>query len=594
MKATRRSGLLLLVAIFTLSIILGATAPIYASPAGKTVTAVGITGNKTVPEAKIMAVVSVKPGETFDAAKVQQDMRAIYELGNFFDVVANFTEVPEGVKIVFTVMENPALQDVVIKGNTKVSTDKLRSLMTVPKGDVLNSKVLNDNARAIEQYYHDQGFVLARVSDVAISPEGVLSITINEGMLEGIVVKGNQKTKTNVITREMKIKPGEPFNVKDARRSMQKVHNLGFFEDVNMKLNPGKEPNAVVLQTDVVEQKTGIFSIGAGYSKADGVVGILELGDSNFRGTGDKIKVHFELGGNAGSTNYEFGYTRPWLDSKQTSLGFSIYNMTNQYSDYGYSPPGGTADSEALRSTYDRRRKGWDVTLGRPQGENVTNYITLKNRQDSFVKNVPEENAPVDYSNPADPWMAANPNYLRDNFGLTRSVTLLRVADTRDNVFNPTEGSRFSLSAEIAGKAFGGDFNFNKFAAEDRQYFKVGKSQVVALRLQVGYATGNMPDSGKFAVGGSETLRGYNDDVFKGNKMLAATVEYRFPVAKKVQGVVFGDIGNAWTSEGYQLDDLKYGIGVGVRVNTPIGPIRIDYARGENGSKTHFGFGGQF
>lgn len=594
MKTTRRCGNLLLAAIFTLSIVLFVAAPVLASDlTGKTVTEVTVTGNSVVDTATIMNAVKVKPGDVLAADKVKQDMQAIYDLGYFFDVVANFTEVPEGVKVIYTVMENPALNDVVIKGNTKVPTDKLKEMITAKKGTVLNTRELNDNARAIEQYYHDQGYILAKVSDVSMQ-EGVLTVTINEGMLEGIQIKGNEKTKSYVITREMKLKPGEPFNAKDARRSMQKVYNLGFFEDVNMKLNPGREPNAVVLETDVVEQKTGTFSIGGGYSKSDGLVGIIGLGDNNFRGTGDKINVQWEFGGNAedSSHNYQFSYTRPWLDSKQTSLSFNLYDMTNEYDDYGFLDASGSiVDNDKRRATYDKNRKGFEITLGRPQGEFITNYVTLKNRRDTFIDYV---SGPVDYSNPTGEYAETYKNYLQDNFGVTRSVTLSRVFDSRDNVFSPTEGHYYSLSAEFAGRSFGGDFDFNKYTAQERSYLKVGKSQVVALRLMAGYADGHMPESGKFSVGGSDTLRGYEDDQFKGNKMLAATAEYRFPIASKIQGVVFTDVGNAWENEGYKLSDLKTSVGVGVRVNTPLGPIRIDYGKGDEGGRTSFSFGGQF
>lgn len=577
MSTKKRYRQLLLAAILGLSVSLTGFAPASAADiAGKTVTAVKITGMSTVGENAVLAAVKTKVGDKADPETVKQDLQAIYEMGYFFDVVANFTEVPEGIQVVYTVMENPQLKEIVIKGNTKVSTEKIKELLTIKPGAVLNAKTLNDNMRAVEQYYHDQGFILAKVNDVAMGSGGVLTISVNEGVLEGITVKGNDKTKTNVITREIKLKTGESFNVKDARRSMQKVYNLGYFEDVNMKLNPGKEPNAVVLETSVVEQKTGTFSIGAGYSKADGMVGIIELGDNNFRGTGDKVKVHWEFGGNGGNKNYEFGYTKPWLDDKQTSLGFTVYDMTNEYSDYEHGK---------LVSSYDKERKGWDITLGRPSGEYIQNYISFKNRKDIWKEAVDG----VDYST-----AAGYENYIDDNFGLTRSVTLTRVFDSRDNVFNATEGRRYSLSAEFAGKALGGDFNYNKYTAEARQYLKVGKEQVVALRLTAGYADGHMPDSGRFAVGGADTLRGYEDDEFKGNKMLAATAEYRFPVAKKVQGVVFTDVGNAWNGEGYKLNDLEASAGVGLRITTPIGPIRLDYAQGSEGGKTHFSFGGQF
>lgn len=588
MKTQKIYKHMLLAAIFSLSLVFSILAPAYAAdPTGKIVTSVTVTGNTTVPESTIMGVVKMKPGEALTADKVKQDMQAIYELGTFFDVVSNFNEVPEGVQVVYTVMENPVLQDVIIKGNTKVSSDKLNSMLTVKKGSILDSKALNENVRSIEQYYHDQGYILTKVSDVSMGTGGVLTITINEGILEGIEVKGNEKTKTNVITREMKLKPNQPFNVKDAKRSMQKVYNLGYFEDVNMKLNPGKEPNGIVLETDVVEQKTGRFSIGGGYSQNDGMVGIIELGDDNFRGTGDKVNLHWEFGGNASNRNYQVSYTRPWLDSKQTSLGFSVYNMTNQYSDYD--------DNGDTQSTYDKNRRGWDVTLGRPQGEYGQNYITLKQRTDTYkgwVSGIDYAGIQTDTATQA--FMADHPNYLKDNFGKTNSVSLMHVYDTRDNVFSPTEGNRVALTAEFAGGALGGDFTYNKYTVESRDYLKVGHAQVVALRGTIGYADGKMPDSGRFAVGGSDTLRGYRDDQFKGDKMLAATAEYRFPIASKVEGVAFTDVGKAWTGEGYKLNDLEASVGVGIRVTTPIGPIRLDYAQGSQGGRTHFSFGGQF
>lgn len=575
MEKLRRYGQLLVAAVFGLSMVFSAVIPAYAADiTGKTVTAVAVSGNATIPEDTVMAAVKVKPGSTLTPDAVKQDMQAIYELGYFFDVVANFTEVPEGVKVVYTVMENPVLTDIVVQGNTKVSTEKITDILKLEKGKILNTKTLNENARGIEQYYHDQGYILAKVSDVSMSPGGVLTVSINEGMLEDIQVKGNDKTKDYVITREMKLKTGQPFNVKDARRSMQKVYNLGYFEDVNMKLNPGKEPNAVVLETDVVEQKTGTFTIGGGYSENDGLIGIIELGDNNFRGTGDKAKIHWEFGGDTDNKNYSIGYTKPWLDSKETSASFNFYDMTNEYTDY---------QKGKEYSTYDRNRKGWDVTLGRPQNEYMRNYITFKSRDDKYVDHVSGTDVRTD-----------DPNYLKDNFGLTHSVTLSRVFDSRDNVFNPTEGSYYSLSSEFAGRFMGGEFNFNKYTAESRKYYKVGKEQVIAVRAEAGYADGKMPQSGKFNVGGSDSLRGYDDDQFEGDKMLLGSVEYRFPIAKKVQGVVFSDIGNAWEGEGYKLNDLKGSIGVGVRVNTPLGPVRLDLAKGSEGAKTHFSFGGQF
>ncbi|MDF2501407.1 MAG: surface antigen, partial [Anaerosporomusa subterranea] len=576
MITRRHYSRFMIVAVVCLSLLASVAPMAFAADfTGQTVTSVSVSGNTNVPADQIMAAVKVKAGDKYDLEKIKLDMQAIYDLGQFLDVSVNFTPVPEGVKVVYTVLENPVWKDVVFKGNTVVTSDKLRSMITLKKGSVTNTRTLSANIQEIRKYYHDQGYILAKVTDVATSPEGVLTITLNEGMLEDIVIKGHEKTKEFVISRELyQVEKGKPFNINKVKRSVQRVYNLGYFEDVNMKLVPGRDPNAVVLELTITEQKTGTFSIGAGYSESDGMVGILGLGDKNFRGIGDQVNVQLEFGGEANDgNNYSLSYVRPWLDSKQTSLGLNIYDMTNRYDDYD--------DNGDYFSTYDRNRKGWDITLGRPGGEYIQNYLTFKQRKDTYVEHVDGmdlKGAPTsEYT-----------NYLADNFGQTNSLTLARIYDSRDNVFNPTVGSRVSLTAEFAGKAFGGDFDFNKYTIEDRNYWKVGPDHVIALRVTGGYADGKMPESGRFSVGGSDTLRGYEDDQFNGDKMLAASVEYRFPIAKKVQGVVFSDIGNAWENEGYKLSDLKAGVGVGVRVQTPIGPIRLDVAKGDEGTRTHF------
>jgi outer membrane protein insertion porin family len=107
-----------------------------------------------------------------------------------------------------------------------------------------------------------------------------------------------------------------------------------------------------------------------------------------------------------------------------------------------------------------------------------------------------------------------------------------------------------------------------------------------------------MPLSQRFSMGGADTLRGYKDDQFRGNSMLRGTVEYRVPLVKKVQGVLFVDSGYAWDKrydeKNFDLGLIKVGYGLGMRINSPLGPIKLDYGRGENGGRFHFSFGGQF
>ena len=589
MKTRRHIGHLVIGTILIINGLLGADTLVYAADfTGKTIADISISDNKNVIESSIIAVVKLKPGDTFNDEAIKQDIRAIYALGNFYDVQANFIEAPEGIKVVYSVTEKTPVKDIVFKGNTKVSTEKLQSLVAGIKGNLIDNTILNDKSQAIEQYYHDQGYILAKASNVTMDQDGIVTIFINEGMIEGIIVKGNEKTKTNVITREINFKKEEPFNTKAARRSIQKMNNLGFFEDVNIKLNSGREPNAVVVEIDVKEQQTGTFSIGGGYDASNGMSAIIGVGDNNFNGSGNKVNLNFQHGlSSIAGTGWDFSFTNPNFDDKQTSLSVDVFNSVNSLSDYGLN-----GDNTTLRSNYYRRSRGFNISLGRPQGEYVKNSITFTKRNDSYLGYV---SGPVDYSATSGTTYnsAYNSSYLQNNFGEVHSVTLSKVYDTRDNVFDPTEGKRVSLTSEFAGKALGGQFDFNKYIFDGRQYLQVGSKQTMAFHVTAGSAVGNVPDASQFVVGGSDTLRGYQDNEFKGDKMFTASIEYRYPITKKVEGVIFTDAGNAWNGN-YQLNNLKYSIGTGLRVNSPMGPIRLDYGYGSQGGRFHFSFGTQF
>lgn len=563
---------------------------------GKTITKQVITGNTVISEAEIAAALKTKPGMELTEQGLNEDLSAIYDLGWFYDLRPEFKEVPEGVQVIYHVMENPAFTKVKITGNTVVDDKKAAGFFDLEENKIINLKDVNTRVQRLEEEYRQNGYILARVTDIHMDTDGTLNITVNEGVVEDFKVKGNVKTKDYVITREMKLKKGKPFNAKDARRSMQRVYNLGYFEDVNVKLNPGKEPNSVEVEISVVEMNTGTFGIGAGYSNADGFIGMISIGDKNFRGTGDKVNIRWEFGGED-NKNYDFSYTKPWIDDKETTATINLYDITNEYADYNI-------DGDEI-ARYDKKRRGQELTFSRKtDNEYVSNYVTLKNRDDIY-KGMADgyENDKDQYyedvfndSQYKEDWMPSTAAERRkENFGVTRSITVGRIFDSRDNIYDPHEGKRIAYSLEWAG--LGGDFDFTKLTADYRYYYRAGGESVWALNLGAGYADGDMPLSQRFSMGGSDTLRGYEDDQFRGNSMLKATLEYRFPIIKKVQGVLFTDNGYAWDKrheDEFDLGLIKNSFGVGLRINSPLGPVKLDYGYGDDGGKFHFSFGGQF
>ena len=531
-------------------------------------------------ENEVGPLLALRKGDAFNVDYVKHDINVVGSLGIYSEITPQITETPEGIALTYAAKVNPVVHKVTIEGNTLFDDAQLRKYLGIEPNMVLNMAMLSERIAKVNDLYNQEGYMLARIQDVNLLPDGELKIKIIEGHIENIEIKGNTKTKDRVIRRELRVKEGDVFNKNTARRSVERVYNTGYFEDVNIKLAPGSDQDKINIEIDVIEQKTGTITVGAGYSESDGMIGIVELGETNFRGTGDKVNSHWEFGGNSDSNkNYVFSYTRPWLDDKGTSLGFSLFDRKYEYDDYD--------SNGSTISTYDRTVKGYSLTLGRVTSEYTTNYFTWESKDtvyDGYVSGLNYN----DY-----------PEYMDKNFGRTNSLTWSRVFDNRDNVFDPSRGHRFSHTLQWAGNGLGGDFDYFKYTIENRLYKKVGHSHVLALRLMAGIASGDLPYNDLFLLGGPNNLRGYEDDQFRGDKMYAATLEYRFPVMNKVQGALFTDVGSTWGGTDnvpwYQEDkSLQASVGAGLRITTPIGPVRLDYAVGTEGGKFHFSFGGKF
>lgn len=556
---------------------------------GKTVASVDIANVPDQVKSTLMPLIHTKTGDALTLEGVKADVSSLGSTGVFSQIIPSVESVPEGVRLSYITKANPVIHSMEFSGNTVFDSKQLTDMLGIQPNSVLNTTLLGQKLQEIERLYLQQGYLLYSVPDIQVTPDGVLKIDIAEGIVEDITIEGNEKTKDYVILRELRYKKGQPFNKFTASRSMERLYNLGFFEDVNMKLLPGTKPHEVITEIDVVEQKTGVVSVGAGYSESDGMVGILELGENNFRGTGDKVNFHWEFGGSSEGKNYQISYTRPWINDNGDSLGVSIFDRRYDYDDYD-------SNGDTIAS-YDRRRKGYNLTWGHVSSEYRKNYFTLETVRESYDDHDSWE------------WGSAAPNNegikakwkqaIMDNFGRTNSFTFMHVFDNRDNYFNATKGRRLSASFQYGGNGLGGDYDFYKFTTEGRFYKGLSNGHVLALRVMAGYISGETSYNQLFELGGSNNLRGYEDDQFKGEKMYAATLEYRIPVAKKVEAVLFTDVGSAWDVDINRVpwytddDSIHWSVGVGLRLQTPIGPIRLDYGHGDR-NKFHFSFGAQF
>lgn len=547
------------------------------------ITAIVVQGNENISMDLLISQIASNLGDVFSKENMEKDMKAVYDLGYFKDVRIKLESFRDGYKVVFVVVENLPIKEINIEGNTIVSEEEMREVMVLQKGQIFSQKILKNDVDRISQLYKDRGYLLINIKDINFDEEGKLWIKISEGRLEKIVIEGNDKTKEKVITREINIEPGDLFNFETARKSLQNIYNLGYFEDVNMKLEPGSEEDSIILVIKVIEKNTGKFGIGAGYNSEEGLMGFTSYEENNLFGGGQKIHAKVELGGR---TTYKLSFLEPWLGDTPTSFGFEAYDTIKHKED---------KEEEVILAEYDEERLGGRLIIGRKISDSVKLGLEFKVERvthDLISGTLPEDT----------------------DEGLTNSLVPTFSYDTRDNVFEPTSGWYHSFSLEKAGGFLGGDYDFTKYNLTLRAYIStqfiedivdIGSIKkitdnlskgVLALRAMGGMADTDLPSFAAYQVGGMNTVRGYDFGEFSGDKSLVFNVEYRFPLAENFQAVLFADWGQAWDyEESIDFEDLKFGRGVGIRFDTPLGPIRLDYGINEEGvGKTYFSIGHTF
>jgi len=573
---------ILLLGILTL-IFLSSLSVVQANNQGK-ITAIVVQGNENISKDLIISQIASNLGDVFSKENIEKDMKAVYDLGYFKDVRIKLESFRDGYKVVFVVVENLPIKEISIKGNTIVSEEEMREVMVLQEGQIFCQKILKNDLDRISQLYKDRGYLLINIKDIDFDEEGKLWINISEGRLEKIVIEGNDKTKEKVITREINIEPGELFNFEKVKKSLQKIYNLGYFEDVTMKLEPGAKEDTIVLVINVIEKNTGKFGIGAGYNSEEGLMGFTSYEEKNLFGGGQKLEAKVEIGSR---TTYKIAFLEPWLADTPTSFGFEAYDIVQKEEE---------KEEGEIISEYEEERLGGKLTFGRRISDAVNLGIELKTEK-------------VTYDLISGSSLPDN-----SNEGQTNSLMPTFTYDTRDNVFNPTSGLYGNFSLEKAGGFLGGDYDFTKYNLTLSTYFSTKITEevinigsikniadkisqgVLAFRAKGGSANSVLPSFAKYKVGGMNTVRGYDFGEFSGDKSLVFNAEYRLPLAKNFQAVLFTDWGQAWDyEESINLADLKFGKGIGIRFDTPIGPIRLDYGIDEEGEgQTYFSVGHTF
>lgn len=475
-----------------------------------------------------------------------------------------------------------------IEGDMIKSKEELLAGLKIRDEEFLNRQVLRDDITHLTDIYAEQGYAFADVNTKINKSEESkridLTLRVTKGSLayiNRVEIKGNTRTRDNVIRRDLKVEEGGQFNSKAIRTSTQKLNRLGFFEEVTVTPKPTMIENQMDVVVDVKEKSTGQFSIGAGYSSSENVLFMGEISEDNIFGTGNKLALAAST--SSKTTKYNLTFTNPRLYDSQVSGSVNLFNWEHEYDDFTKDSTGGT-----LRLGHPLVEE-WRIYYGYTLAD--TDITDIDDDASNYIKRSAEIN-----------WES--------------KVELSLVRDTRDKMFSPTEGSRNSISVEYAGGLLGGDAEFTKVEASSSWYFPLFWKTVFHVKGAAGQEfeneDGKLPVYEHFFLGGMNSIRGFEsasispldgDDKIGGDKMWYGTVSIIFPLIKDMgmDGEIFHDFGNVYAEdEDWDFGTYKKTAGVGVLWASPLGPIRLawgfnlDKQDGEDSSNWDFSMGGTF
>jgi len=540
-----------------------------------------------------------------DETQLQDDLqkvREFYQNHGYIDVavrdVTKQRTSSGALQIVIAIDEGPQYHvgKLTFVGYKATTEQKLRAVVKMKEGSVYSAKAIKDDAKALADAYGSGGYVdLTIVPETSQAHDRLIDITykIDEGQrsyVERVSISGNTRTKDKVIRREVLIAPGDIFNTVRVETSKKRLENLGYFSKVDTFPVDTEVEGRKYLDIQVEEKRTGSLNFGAGFSTVDSLIGFIELTQGNFditnwpslTGGGQKFRIRLQ--GGTERKDVELALTEPWFMDRPISVGLTTYYHEANY----------------LSSIYDQRNYGFSLDVRK--GIRPFLYGSLSYRLES-----------IDTFNVA---LSASPELVAETGPSTKSVFSANLTwDRRDNPFLTRSGERITYTWWVAGP--GGTEQIYGFDVEASKYWRLPWDTILLINAEVagvdawGDQTKLVKIYDRLFLGGSNNLRGFdfrdvgpkdpNGEPLGGQSMARATIEWTFPIVEKARGALFYDTGfvntNPWD---YNFNNVASDIGFGLRLDLPIGPLRVDYGiplqqAGNHGSgKFNFNVGYQF
>ena len=501
------------------------------------------------------------------------------------------------VEVTFPIEEGERtwIRRVRVSGTTRFTEEEILSRLGVRPDRPYNELEADEDVYRILGLYAQQGYIRADVQLIRIFWDQGRSVELHYAVTEGepvrigaVVLRGNTRTRPWVILRELLFRPGDPYDYEAILMSRRRVARLGFFSEVRLEpLDLEARGPVRDLLLEVKEGKAGSLGISLGYGDYERQRGSLEISHQNLWGTGRRISARVQA--STVEERYVLSYTEPWILELPVDLQTrALLERTERI------------NLQTREPFYRIRRMA--VASGVEKALTDTLRVSLLYQyEDTRILEI----RPGAVLAPED----------QGRTGVS-SITPSLFVDTRDHPFDPTSGSFHGATLKLATRVLASEVDFYKLTLQSSWFFPLGRRAVVALSARggIGHSSGASPDLpifDRYFLGGRTTVRGYDQDTVGpkgadgtptgGNVMLLGNAELRVRLGGGFGGVVFVDAGNVWRLlSQVRLRDLKVTAGLGLRYNTPVGPLRLDFGYklkrepGESAGEWHFTLGHPF
>ncbi|MAH80809.1 MAG: hypothetical protein CMP39_03925 [Rickettsiales bacterium] len=504
-------------------------------------------------------------GQRLNKESVNKDIQKLMTTGYFEKVIAYSDKINNKVNLIYECNPNPIVKNIVIKGNTVFKQNKLLNTFKQKKDHIVNFKNIKKDKNKLLKKYKELGYNFIKINSITFDKETeTLIYEINEGTISAINFIGLNKIKEKILLRELSSKKGTVFNSNTIRIDREKLLTLGYFTFVSSPKLDIDSQSQIKITFKLSEKK--VNRVDFGIEHEDNIVAgfVNNIRNHNIIHSdllSVKTQINFE-NNTLLFNNYKLIYRQPWtLNKSKLSTSGSIYSEEHI--------------ENINNEQYLSNRSGLNLRFLYPLSKTLKASILLKN----------ETVEPLD--------AAASTEF--ETYNLNSLSLKLNYSNIKNRI-NPKKGRYFTIEFEQGDDLkiiqLGG-LSFSKTILNIANFFKVSKKATVATRFQAGFFDpneGSTFETENFILGGATNLRGYSESKFTGEKKALANFEYRYELNETFQPILFYDIGNAFDST-IENNPLKSSYGIGLRIITPVIPIRFDFAINPNQTFFHFGFG---